>query len=87
MNPYFSEHSHFVSACTTENNCVAVAIDRQLMMVGLRDTKDDSQQALVFTKEEWEAFIEAVKKQKKENVIYRPLLRARYKGNDCAITG
>ncbi|HEY4506503.1 MAG TPA: DUF397 domain-containing protein [Candidatus Paceibacterota bacterium] len=49
------------TACTTGGvfNCVAVAITSD--GVGVRDTKNNSKTTLGFSREEWQAFVLAVK--------------------------
>ncbi|WP_419533095.1 DUF397 domain-containing protein [Endozoicomonas sp.] len=63
MNKYLANDSHFIRACGggTVGYCVAVAIDREEGLVGVRDTKDNHKHTLVFNNEEWQRFIAAVK--------------------------
>ena len=63
MSKYFTNDSHFIRACGggTYGYCVAVAIDKDEGLIGVRDTKDDHKHTLVFNSEEWKHFITAVK--------------------------
>ncbi|WP_051087779.1 DUF397 domain-containing protein [Endozoicomonas elysicola] len=63
MNKFFTNDSNFVRACGggTVGYCVAVAINKEAGLVGIRDTKDADKSTLVFDREEWKHFITAVK--------------------------
>lgn len=63
MNKFFTNDSNFVRACGggTVGYCVAVAIHKEVGLVGIRDTKDANKSTLVFDREEWQHFIAAVK--------------------------
>lgn len=62
MNKPQFDDGDFTKSSWSKNNpktCVAVAIKPD--GVGVRDTKDETQTTLVYTREEWEAFIKGVK--------------------------
>ena len=63
MSMFFANDNNFVKACGggTVGYCVAVAVDKEGGLVGIRDTKDDSKETLIFDKGEWQHFITAVK--------------------------
>jgi hypothetical protein len=48
------------TACARCSHCVAVAYKDGT--IGVRDTKDSTQSTLMFTKAEWEIFVDAVKR-------------------------
>jgi len=58
MNPGGWHKSSFSSL---EGNCVEVLHDRQGMLVLVRDSKDRDGPILVFTGDEWVAFVNGVK--------------------------
>ena len=64
MNSYFEKDSHFKKslACPPCINvaCVAVAISPN-QEVAVRNSSDPQKTTLVFTRDEWDAFIKGVK--------------------------
>ncbi len=60
LNCFNEEDFHLSSACTHCSHCVAVACKNDI--IAIRNTKDATKQTLLFTKDEWQAFVVGVKK-------------------------
>jgi hypothetical protein len=50
----------FVKSSYSEGNAYCVEVGRAQSLVGVRDSKDPSRHVLVFTPQEWDAFVKGV---------------------------